>query len=305
MDQPTGQAYDAWHSQMTESAVPWQLDRPSSDSFSMDFSSAAIGSIGMTNSQFSSCEGYRSKREIQRSEDAYYSVQFMIDGHENVSSNEHRDVLSPGDAYLWDSEDEFSFQTINQIDSYSIRIPKFVFSGQRGGVEPSQRKANINKGVAAVLFQVVRSSFLNSGLMSPSENHVAQDVITSLVKTVFCASQADYRVEAPRKLLLQRVQNYIHNNLEDYSLSVETVARAQGISQRYLHSLFSDQALTFSGYVQHQRIESVKRDLANQLDKSTLTVIAQRYGFQESSHFSRVFKRATGITARDFRKSKA
>ena len=229
----------------------------------------------------------------------------MIDGHENVSSNEHRTVLSPGDAYLWDSEDEFAFQTINQIDSYSIRIPKLVFSGQTGEAEPSLRKANINKGVAAVLFQVVRSSFLNSGLMSPSENHVAQDVITSLVKTVFCASQADYRVEAPRKLLLQRVQNYIHNNLEDSLLSVETVAKAQGISKRNLHSLFSDQALTFSGYVQHKRIENVKRDLANQRDKSTLTVIAQRYGFQESSHFSRVFKRATGITARDFRKSKA
>ena len=57
--------------------------------------------------------------------------------------------------------------------------------------------------------------------------------------------------------------------------------------------------VTFAGYVRHIRIEFARRELAS--PGSRLGDIAAAAGFCDQSHFSRLFKRYTGLTPAEYR----
>ena len=56
---------------------------------------------------------------------------------------------------------------------------------------------------------------------------------------------------------------------------------------------------TFAGYVRHVRIEFARRELA--ASSASLSAIAAAAGFCDQSHFSRLFKRYTGLTPAEYR----
>jgi AraC-like DNA-binding protein len=55
-------------------------------------------------------------------------------------------------------------------------------------------------------------------------------------------------------------------------------------------------------YVNRRRIERVQLDL--QRTDATLDSLAEAYGFHDAFHLSKAFKRATGVSPRDYRKAK-
>jgi AraC family transcriptional regulator len=59
--------------------------------------------------------------------------------------------------------------------------------------------------------------------------------------------------------------------------------------------------ITFSGYVRQVRIEFARRELA--ASGASLGDIAAAAGFCDQSHFSRLFKRHTGLTPAAYRLS--
>jgi AraC-like DNA-binding protein len=95
---------------------------------------------------------------------------------------------------------------------------------------------------------------------------------------------------------------YIEANLTDPNLSPTTVAVTHHISIRHLQKLFETQGLTVSGWIRERRLEHARRDLANPTQHGvSITAIADRWRFGDSSHFSRVFKAAYGLSPRDYR----
>lgn len=102
--------------------------------------------------------------------------------------------------------------------------------------------------------------------------------------------------------LLAPLQQTIENSLSDPSLCPSRVAMAHGISTRHLHRLFKQAGMSFSEFVRQRRLERCRDDLADPgLRALPMTEIAFRWGFSDSSHFSRCFRAAFGCTARDFR----
>lgn len=107
----------------------------------------------------------------------------------------------------------------------------------------------------------------------------------------------------PRRRLLGEAKRYIEDNLEDPDLTPEKIAGATFISLRYLHSLFKDEGISVSRYVQAQRLTRSLQWLADP-HRSHLPIgdIASRLGFKDASHFARVFKASFHSTPREYRK---
>ena len=85
-------------------------------------------------------------------------------------------------------------------------------------------------------------------------------------------------------------------------LSVEAVAKRQGITPRYLHMLFEAEGTTFSQFVMGRRLMLACRLLADpRHDHRTIAAIAFEAGFGDLSYFNRAFRRRFGITPRDVR----
>lgn len=78
------------------------------------------------------------------------------------------------------------------------------------------------------------------------------------------------------------------------------LAEVAGLNASYLSQLFKkENGISVSDYIQRERIEEAKRLI--ELPGVTLSDIATRLHFNDQSYFTKVFKKYTGVTPRQFR----
>lgn len=99
--------------------------------------------------------------------------------------------------------------------------------------------------------------------------------------------------------MLQQAVEYIQSHLAG-DVSLNAIATELGISQYYFCRLFKQSVgQTPHAYVIQQRIERSKRLLKQQ--GITINDISVDCGFANPSHFARCFRRATGLSPKQFR----
>ncbi|WP_082005666.1 helix-turn-helix domain-containing protein [Halocynthiibacter namhaensis] len=298
---PEDDAYDVWCSELQDSTIPWSIGKCKPPRFSASYSGKAIAGLNVMESHLASFSGHRGKQEITRSEGSYCSIQFMKAGYESVNRDGHQTVLRRGDAYLWCSEENFSFTAHKKLHTISLRIPSDLLAGQVESKNRTPRKLDYTKGIGALLFQTIHSTYLTDDEFNLAESDLLESTILSLVTSAFSLQISDKRMMSTRERTFERIKEYIEMHTEDPSLSVTSTAASLGISKRYLHTLFADNSMTFMGYVQHRRIELIKEDLLVSKPSETLTSISYKYGFSEPSQLSRVFRKLTGMTPSEFK----
>ena len=104
-----------------------------------------------------------------------------------------------------------------------------------------------------------------------------------------------------RRLLIRR---YLELNLRDPALSATMAAAAFSISVRYLHMLFPSEGETVCTYILRRRLEQCAKQLADPLwYKHSITEIAFAWGFNNATHFGRVFRNRYSVSPREYRNS--
>ena len=102
----------------------------------------------------------------------------------------------------------------------------------------------------------------------------------------------------PSKLLMQ-VTNYVQHNLSR-PVDVDDLAKTLFISRSHLASRFKrETGMTLTDFILCEKVEEAKR-LLRYSDKS-LTLIADYLGFSSQSHFTRIFKKYSGKTPKEYR----
>ncbi len=154
-------------------------------------------------------------------------------------------------------------------------------------------------------------------LLRKRTSHISED-ISSLFKSVSTAkdkqslSQAIDELfkginlallEGQRSLnpLISRTLRYIEQNLEkDFSL--KTIAFEFDVTPAYLGQLFKKEVgEIFSDYIHLKRIDKAKELLAKESMK--VNQIAEMVGYYSQSHFYKIFKKLTGVSPVEYRKS--
>ncbi|KGE18697.1 AraC family transcriptional regulator [Paenibacillus wynnii] len=97
-------------------------------------------------------------------------------------------------------------------------------------------------------------------------------------------------------------QNYIFNHLYE-ELSLDKLAGVAGLNGSYLSQLFKKETgIAISDYIQRERIEEAKRLI--EAHGITLSDIATRLHFNDQSYFTKVFKKYTGTTPKEYRNNR-
>jgi AraC-like DNA-binding protein len=95
---------------------------------------------------------------------------------------------------------------------------------------------------------------------------------------------------------LRRLCQRIEARLADPELSLAGVAAEDGISPRYLQTLFAAADLKFSTYVRERRLERCYADLVSPIHAQlSVSEIGYRWGFSDAPHFSRAFRARFGM----------
>jgi AraC-like DNA-binding protein len=98
---------------------------------------------------------------------------------------------------------------------------------------------------------------------------------------------------------------HIAAHFQDPELSLETVARCQGISSRYLQQLMTSSGTSFTEHVNELRLQRAFA-LLIELHESAQRIsdIALEVGFSDISHFNRLFRARFGVSPRCVRSTR-
>ena len=89
----------------------------------------------------------------------------------------------------------------------------------------------------------------------------------------------------------------------DASLSIDEIARRQGVTPRYVQILLEEQGTTFGEFVTERRLDVARSMLRSPRYAGwSIAGIAFEAGFRDLSHFNRRFRRRFGVTPSEFRR---
>ncbi|WP_306205355.1 helix-turn-helix domain-containing protein [Actinoplanes sp. RD1] len=106
------------------------------------------------------------------------------------------------------------------------------------------------------------------------------------------------RAREPRhETLPDRILHYARTHLADNDLDAARIAAAHHISVRYLYLVLSREGIALSEWIRAERLAAARADLVSPwLRRSTVAAVAGRWGFADATHFSKVFRRAYGMS---------
>lgn len=236
-----------------------------------------------------------------------------IEGPGTFVSGESMFTLEAGDLLLLDGHFPLRREAPGRRNIW-VHFPR----GAEPGKVPRQKPAgpcliNGRDGMGTLLRELICALLIAKGPFCRREEEAARDALLNLVEAAYCARRdrcrlqrnepeisSDGTPEAPWRWRM--LVECIEAQLSDPALSPASVAAMRGISTRHLHRLFRQAGMSFCSFVRERRLQRCRDDLADpRFDGLALTEIAYRWGFSDSSHFSRCFRSAFGCTAREFR----
>lgn len=126
------------------------------------------------------------------------------------------------------------------------------------------------------------------------------DVLGGLVSATLedCwASTSDDSADRLSRARLDQISQHMRRHFADPDLSAEDVAKAVGISRRYLHKLFTEAGRSFRAELVNLRIEACLRVFADEKQAGkTIADVAFAAGYTDISQFNRHFRRIHGET---------
>ncbi len=145
---------------------------------------------------------------------------------------------------------------------------------------------------------------LTSDALRPVELAVTEFLLANLAADGSPASLGG--AGAARAAHLHRLCQAIETRLSDPGLTLNQIARQDGISGRSLQKLFARADTSFSSYVRDRRLERCRLDLTSPACAGlSISEIAFRWGFNGSAYFSRAFKERYGLSPREHRRGGA
>ncbi|MFV0365610.1 MAG: two-component regulator propeller domain-containing protein [Mangrovibacterium sp.] len=160
------------------------------------------------------------------------------------------------------------------------------------------REKGILHGADLYLTKPFNSDTLKKSIENLLENRrrVYQNALTH------SAGQVDYSIlnlNSQDDLLLQKIDNYINENLSDSNLNVDTIAHEMGMSRVHLYRKLKEITnLSASDYVKNIRMKYAAEILRSK--KIPISEIAYKLGYSSPSYFSKSFKTFYGISPKEF-----
>ena len=167
------------------------------------------------------------------------------------------------------------------------------------------RRLRAATGTSRILRATVAETFDQLTSLSNLGNGGVERAIAALVWQAV-REQLDAPVSAAHRYLqVASVKRFIDSRLHDPHLSVDAIAGGCGISIRGLYRAFSnDSEGSVSKYLWTRRLDQCAAALRDPRQRHrTMTEICVAWGFNSSSHFSRIFKARFGCTPSEYRAS--
>lgn len=298
--------FDQFRNAVSQNFCPMSCETREAAPFSGQINLARLNSLSLARIGSAPIDVHRTRAHISQIADAYYLVKFQLEGKALVRQRQREAYLEPGDFVVCTTTEPYDLHFPGPYRQAVLSMPRKVLGDLIRSPDTylGQRMAG-DVPANGLLSQFVGSlsecmNNINPALAQRLEANVLDLLVTALEFNG--CKESGTSVAERGSQHLYRIRNFINLHLADPDLCPATIAKEEGISVRYLHMLFSEQGTTVSRHIQQQRLDACKRSLERQ-DMNHLGVadIAYRWGFNDGSHFSRLFKSSYDVAPREYR----
>ncbi len=308
---PPGERFEFWRDSIARSALEFRM-QPVSVASHGEIRLAAVGGIGLMRYDGAVATRYsRGRAEISRSQGPYYFVQLQLRGDCLLERGEERSVLSIGDGFVGDPLREFDMAfAVPEVAGKCSLVARFArdaVSSRLGRPDLLDRVVLRHRKPLTRLL----TSYLLNGLdiaeeITPDaaalfEEH-AVDLLAQVLREALAETPA--RSTAWREALFVRAGRLIRLRYGDPGFGLVPLARELGVSSRLVQKIFAERGETVMRRVFAERIAGAAALLVSPAaEHRSVTDIAYSCGFNDSSHFGRVFAARMGMTPTEWRKN--
>ena len=233
------------------------------------------------------------------SQDSYLAI-LLLSGRYLLEQNGREVFLQPGEMTIYDATKPHRIHCPEDFSKVIITIPRKLMRERLPGVELCIARKIANKaGVGLIASRFITSivNQLNSMDMA-TFNSLSECALDALTLALTSVRPQNHELSRSRSLSLHQVKGFIAQHLADPNLNPNMVAKAIGLSPRYINMLFDDESTSLMRYVLTHRLKHCYDDLSN-AKYQRVSDVAFRWGFNDVSHFSRAFKLAFDATPTD------
>ncbi|OIJ95627.1 helix-turn-helix domain-containing protein [Streptomyces colonosanans] len=232
-------------------------------------------------------------------------VSVQVSGRAVLKQEGRRAEVPPGGLVLYDTARPYAVDYPERFRTHLFHLPRRLLGVPERDLQYASATAiSTTEGCGPVLLPflgiLAASAHSYSAPIGERLAGSVADLFSALVAQLARSWAAD---EAGTNThLVRRVREYIDHHLGDPELVPERIAHAHHISVRYLHRLFEGEGVTVSRLIQQRRLEACTHELARRGRAApTVSAVAQRWGFVNPTHFSRIFRAAYGVSPREWR----
>jgi AraC-like DNA-binding protein len=231
----------------------------------------------------------------------FFHVNIMRAGRGLMDQDGREAMLAPGGFVFSDSSRPYAIDFLDNFSAGVLRIPRSMLLQRIGAPECfTAVRVDPERGLGAMVASMLRDLPTQAPTIPETVRERVADNIVDLIAAALLSTGVGAQ-RSPR-LTLTRVKFWIETHLAE-KLSGEEIAHHCGLSLRQLNRLFEGEGASLMHYVWERRLARCWRDISDPAQRHrSITEIALANGFNNPSHFSRVFHARFGLPVRDARR---
>lgn len=254
---------------------------------------------------------YRRFRDIAQDANDDYLLATQVEGTVLIKQGDIEFTQQPGSLTLMSAGEPYSVIHTQQSHRLILHIPNTVYSERiLGNKKEKQFRARLlpEGGLVTIVHSMLKSLAFEDDRLTNTEQYTLAESLLELASAIV-RSDTDKEFEkqhTKQSALFRRTLEYLEANFMNSELTPEIVAKANGISMRYLHSLFQQSGISVSRWLWERRLKAAREDLIDpDMSHMRISEIAFRRGFNDPAHFSRTFRNRFDISPSGLRRQVA
>ncbi len=285
-------------------AVDIEHHRPAED-ISARMGLGAVGPLITCSARATAATLRRTERLAQQDEEPAVFLGLQMTGTSLVVQNGRQCLLRPGDFAVYESTAPYTLLFDEGVDGHFFRFPRAALAlPERLLRDISAVPLGPDNPIARLAFTYFSQLAVSDDMHQRVHADTVVEPSIELLRAVLASQHGNSSLaRAPLEATLSlRITQYLRAHLTDPDLSAARIAAAHGVSVRHLYAVLSRSGISLGDWIRTRRLAECRRELAGPNGRlRTIAAIGRRWGFVDATHFSKVFKKAYGISPRTWR----
>jgi AraC family transcriptional regulator, positive regulator of tynA and feaB len=281
-----------WEQMLSAVYLPWAVaipNVPCPAGFQARLRRWWIDDLALVDCECDPCSGARNRRQLADTEGEFVGLLILRTGAETTSQGGLESTLAPGDAVVWDSTKPSRFGIGQPLSKRMLLMPRAALDEVAGRRWPAGGLKLDGAAPATRLLTTYLDTLsqVRPGL-SPDAVSAARTAALELFADALRPGSGISSAQAVRPALRAAIERFIDQHLLYGAVTPAAIAAAHGVSVRTVNRVFSATGHTVHAVVRLRRLARAREELTG--TDQPISVIAHRWGFSDTSHFSRTFK---------------